>query len=419
MGFGIHRNIVVLLLCVITVSGIGLNVFWYVGAPNSTSVSTRAMITTASAVESLRDWRSCAEVAWRYFRPGIGVNHKTGINRAKLDWDASTSWDTGAYIVATIEAHRLGLVESNGTWGFKDRMNMILRHLLTRELGTNRGVSNWPYWAYYWDGRPYYNPVYLYADPSDSGRLLYALDLLRKYDSIFRSQVEEVFQRCRAAYDLLSTEVDRHLNYYGVLEAVGFTAFGYNKSHVISAFENWNGPFVTLEGQILPQVDTTAEPTLHGVLELGLGGKFFEYTRRVYEAQKARWERTGKLSGWSEGCHPEHEYVYEWMIDGGGGTWVIKKHDGTPINIERSRTLPLMYTKVAFAYLAIFSDNSYTSSLFKAVSGLEHSEYGFGEAAFENGESAIVLWETNIEGFYSQNTNQIVLSAARYALLHA
>jgi len=410
---------VVLLLCVIIVSGIGLNVFWYVGAPDSASVSTRAMITTASAVESLRDWRSCAEVAWRYFRPGIGVNPKTGINRAKLDWDASTSWDTGAYIVATIEAHRLGLVESNGTWGFKDRMNMILRHLLTRELGTNRGVSNWPYWAYYWDGRPYYNPVYLYADPSDSGRLLYALDLLRKYDSIFRSQVEEVFQRYKAAYDLLSTEVDRHLNYYGVLEAVGFTAFGYNKSHVISAFENWNGPFVTLEGQILPQVDTTAEPTLHGVLELGLGGKFFEYTRRIYEAQKARWERTGKLSGWSEGCHPEHEYVYEWIIDGGGGTWVIKKHDGTPINIERSRTLPLMYTKVAFAYLAIFSDNSYISSLFKAVSRLEHSEYGFGEATFENGESAIVLWEKNIEGFYSQNTNQIVLSAARYALLHA
>jgi hypothetical protein len=75
-----------------------------------------------------------------------------------------------------------------------------------------------------------------------------------------------------------------------------------------------------------------------------------------------------------------------------------------------------MYTKVAFAYLAIFGENPYTRSLFTAASRLSHSRYGFGEATFENGESAISLWASNLEGFYADSTNQIILAAARYAL---
>jgi hypothetical protein len=75
-----------------------------------------------------------------------------------------------------------------------------------------------------------------------------------------------------------------------------------------------------------------------------------------------------------------------------------------------------MYTKVAFAYTALFGENAYTMSLFNVASKLSHSRYGFGEAAFENGESAISLWGSNLEGFYSDSTNQIILAAARYAL---
>lgn len=403
-----------LLLVVTVIAGIGLNIFWYTGAQSAILTTTTEDGQNGARTDStLTGWASYAEIAWRYYSPGVGVNPETGISRAKLDWDALTDWNTGSYIIACIEAHRLGLIASDGTWGLRDRMDRMFRHLLNRELSVNSGTGNWPYWAYYWDGRPYYNPVYLYTDVSDSGRLLYALDLLRKHDSSFAEQAQQVFQRCKTAYDVLSTHVDQRPSYYGVLEAFGFSAFGYDESRIATVFENWGGSFVNAEGQVLPSTITTAEPTLHGILELGLTGKFSEYSKRVYEAQRSRWARTGKLSGWSEGCHPVHEYVYEWIVSGSGATWTICKHDGSKVDIE-----PLMYTKVAFAYLAIFGTNDFTTSLFTAAIRLSSDKHGFGEAAFENGQSAISLWGWNVEGFYSDSTNQIILSAARYALTH-
>lgn len=240
---------------------------------------------------------------------------------------------------------------------------------------------------------------------------MYALDILRKYDPSFSQQVQQVYQRYKTAYDVLSRRVDLRPNYYGVLEAVGFSAFGYNHLAIMNVFENWKSQFANVEGQILPETTTTAEPTLNGVLDLGLGGKFLEYTKKIYEAQKARWERTGLLSGWSEGNHPAYEYIYQWVLTERGEKWIIEKHDGTRVNTD-----PLMFTKVAFAYLAIFGENSYTRSLFNAASKLSSGKNGFGEATFENGESAISLWGWNTEGFYSENTNQITLAAARYVL---
>lgn len=151
------------------VVGVGLNIFWYTQLGGKISIRfPNVQTATTSTIAASSGWRLYAEIAWRYYSPGVGVNAQTGINRAKLDWDAITDWNSGSYIMATIDASRLGLVEANGTWGFKDRVNRMLRYLLTRSLGVNSGAGNWPYWAYYWDGTPYYNPVYLYTDVSDS-----------------------------------------------------------------------------------------------------------------------------------------------------------------------------------------------------------------------------------------------------------
>jgi len=364
---------------------------------------------TALSDSATIDWLSYARIAWKYYSPGIGVNPNTGIHRGNLAWNAITDWDTGGYIIATIDAHSLGLIPYDGLWGFRYRIEKILRYLLTRQLGVKDNIQNWPYSQYYWDGRPL-DSGGRYTDSSDSGRLLYALDLLRKYDPSFQSQIQSVFQRCKTAYDVLSTHVDARVHYYGTLDAVGFTAFGYDKSYVISAFQNWAGPYVVVEGQPLPQTETTAEPTLHGILELGLGGNFFEFSRRVYEAQKSRWASTTRLSGWSEGGYPEPGYIYEWVLTPQGERWVIIG-GGAKLSIE-----PLTYTKVAFGYLAIFGNNPYTFSLFNAAKSLQHPEYGFGEATMEDGTSAISLWKMNTGGFYSDKTNQIILAAARYAL---
>ena len=101
------------------------------------------------------DWLSYAKIAWKYYSPGIGVNPDTGIHRANLAYSAITDWDTGGHIIAVMDAHSLGLIPYDGEWGFKYRIERILQYLLTRQLGINDNIQNWPYCAYYWDGRPF------------------------------------------------------------------------------------------------------------------------------------------------------------------------------------------------------------------------------------------------------------------------
>jgi hypothetical protein len=346
-------------------------------------------------------WLDWAGKAWKYFEPGVGVNVGTGLSQAKLDWPYITDWDLGGYIVAVIHANMLGLIPYGGTWGFSYRVNLILQFLENRELGVNGNVSSWPYWAYSSVNK---SPLRgQFTNPTDHGRLLYALDMLRKYDPTTASRVSSIFQRSKSASDVMSTQVGG--GYYGYLTAQGFKAFGYDMSTVISNFENWSGAYVDVEGVSLPAMHTTMEPILHGILELRLGGKFGERAELVYKAQEARFTKTGQLTAWSEGVYaPNPTYIYEWIL-ASTRPWVITGADGSEVQVT-----PLMYAKVAFGLAAMFGENTYTSSLVAAASTLADSQYGFGEALYENGQRCMV------SGSYTDKTNQLIIAAAFYAL---
>jgi hypothetical protein len=353
-------------------------------------------------------WLTWAGIAWKYFQFGVGVHQTTGISRANLAWYATTDWDTGGYIIAIISAHKLGLISYDE---FTNRISKVLSFLKNRELTTKDGIQGWPYWAYYWHNGMPNTEGRLYTDAVDSGRLLYALDLLRKYDGRFENDVLYIFNRSKSAYDVMQAQLSPW--YYGYIAAKGFIAFGYDKSSLIYDFENWKGSFIDVYEQSLPAVKTTSEPIILGIIELGVKGNFFEFGRRVYEVQKSRWSSTGKLTGWSEGNYQNPPgYIYEWIIDPSVNppTWVIKSHDGTIMNVD-----PLMYVKVAFAYTAIYGENEYTLTLLNVAKNIYNSNYGFGEAVFENGTSAKSLWPVE-EAFYSDKTNQMILTSAVYAL---
>jgi hypothetical protein len=157
---------------------------------------------------------------------------------------------------------------------------------------------------------------------------------------------------------------------------------------------------------------TTSEPIIHGILELRIKeGSFFEFGKRVYEAQKSRWKNTGKRTGWSEGGYYKSPgYIYEWIVYNSSKIWMITTPGGDQVNID-----PLMYVKVAFAYAAIYGENEYTTSLVNAATQLANNQYGFGEATLEDGSSALPLWSQRLS-FYSDKTNQIILASALYAL---
>ena len=129
-----------------------------------------------------------------------------------------------------------------------------------------------------------------------------------------------------------------------------------------------------------------------------------------YLAQNARYSSTGSLTARSEGGYGTPAYVYEWIIypSKTSQQWII----GDALLSTTYNIQPVAYTKVAFAYLAIYGENTYTSALVNAAKNLATTQ-GFGEATFENGSSAISLLGSAPSGFYSDKTNEFVLAAGQ------
>ena len=96
-------------------------------------------------------WLRLANNAWKYYQPGVGVDSTTGLHSAGLGFNDFTDWDLGVYIQATIDANKLGILDTGGSWGADARFNKILTFLKTRQL-TSDGQ---PYcWYKSTDGTP-------------------------------------------------------------------------------------------------------------------------------------------------------------------------------------------------------------------------------------------------------------------------
>jgi len=369
----------------------------------------------AASDQANSNWLTWASVAWSYYQPGVGINPRTGLSRANLDWDYATDWDLGTNIISVILARRVGLIGDTTptAWGFRDRINRILYTLENRTLGSNNGIA-WPYWAYDWDGSGCGAYCSKFTDTADSARLLAALDMLRNFDKSYTAQVEAIYERTRAAYDEMAHEFGA--GYYEYYYAKAYEAWGYNESVSLQDFQQIkNLPTISVYGVQIPKIPTAAEPTLFVLLELDrsrVSTTYLDFAERMYETQMARYLKTGLLTAWSEGGYfSAPYYVYETIYDPTApspGTWVIT---GEGQLLNASTTPPIMYTKVAFAYLAIYGANSYTDALTRIASTLASSS-GFGEGTFEDGSKP--PWASS--SFYSDKTNELVLASSAYAL---
>src|SRR4030066_39530 len=66
-------------------------------------------------------WRNLAQNAWEYFQPGKGVDAKTGLHGASIDYPYFTDWDLGVYVQTIVDAEKLGIISSGGDWGANAR----------------------------------------------------------------------------------------------------------------------------------------------------------------------------------------------------------------------------------------------------------------------------------------------------------
>ncbi|RLG03419.1 MAG: hypothetical protein DRN54_02900, partial [Thaumarchaeota archaeon] len=193
-------------------------------------VSTPLSVThvAAQSDEDADKWLEWAKIAWSYFEPGVGLSPETGIPRASRRFIGVTDWDLGGYIIAIVCAELMGIIPKEGPLGADDRIEKVLHFLETRDLTPYRLPAR------------LYNPETL--DPkgdditnvSDSGRLLIALYILKKYRPDLAKRIDNIV--ARADYARLA---DNHAawrttaGFYKYYVAHGFKFFGFDKYYPV------------------------------------------------------------------------------------------------------------------------------------------------------------------------------------------
>jgi hypothetical protein len=138
-------------------------------------------------------------------------------------------------------------------------------------------------------------------------------------------------------------------------------------------------------------------------MELGsIDPQFDRLEKDVYEVQRQRWEREGKLTAVSEDAVSEEPWFVYNTISANGQDWVCVSVSGKAYPALKS-----VSTKAAIAWWAI-QDDSDSHRIFDVVKDLVDPSAGYYAGVFEGGR-------TNRSR--NLNTNAIVLEAILYRRL--
>ncbi|HIE15178.1 TPA: DUF3131 domain-containing protein [Candidatus Bathyarchaeota archaeon] len=352
------------------------------------------------------NWMKWARIAWNYYKPGNGVVESTGLHDAGKGFHQFTDWDLATYILAIIDAESLGILPREGEWGADYRIRKILDFLKSRPL-TPEGI---PYlWYSSITGK---NATPQHANPSDSGRLLISLYLLKKHRPDLSTEIDYIVNRNN--YRLIASDTEAWKTtgaFYAYYVALGFKLFGFGDYGPVKSALDWintleKAPKIDVDGVLLPKTGITSEPILLGALELGDPNLLY-YANLTCQAHEAHYQRTGTYVAFSEGNTglKDPSYVYEWIVSG-DKTWLIRDPRGKVATIS-----PIIFLKAAIAYHALFSTDytrelvNYLMSEFESK-GWDFSQ-GFPEGIDANGRLVSLVID---------KTNGLVLSAAKHAL---
>lgn len=357
----------------------------------------------ASTADAKVYWEEVAENAWKYFQPGTGVDPRTGLHGAVIDWPYFTDWDIGTYIQTVIDMEKLGILSRDGVWGADARIEKLVSFLENRELNND----DLPYWWYeaatgqkYGDGPP---------NVADTGRLLVALHNLRLYRPELAARINNVVYE-RTNYEQLWPSVDLlsgSTSIYDYYVASGFAGFWPARfspvaetilSNIVSA------PTVETHGVKLPLSKMLCEPILLSMFELKPDDRLQEIAKQVYLAHEARYNATGKFVAFSEGNTglDEISYTYEWVVLSDGRTWVIRDSLDSDVSISE-----IIYLKVAMGFLAIYNSEFAQNMNGYLTAHLPQPGSGYMDGIDEDGR---------VVSRITDKTNGLIISAARYAL---
>lgn len=376
------------------------------GKDRSTEVVTNSQTVNSSV------WRQVAAYSWNYFQPGVGVDSRTGLPASGDTVSYFTDWDLGVYLQAVMDAQKVGLIGSDGPWGASARIDKVLTFLETRELNG----SHYPYWFYYNDGSVNHDLSDKATEvcyTADTGRLFVALNNLISFNSSYSSRINNFVYNSngtRSNYAALvpglKAESQTSTSIYSYYVIAGFASFwpAQLKDAPAKVINNiMSAPIVrTPENISLPSSRLTEDPLLCSIFEISNNpAQLTTLAKQAYLAQEAYYNATGHFRAFGEGNTFTDAWAYEWIVYD-GNTWDIMDASGANLNIN-----PIIYTKVAFSFLALYNTTYARNMVSYIEDKMENPSNGYSNGVDELG---------TLLGATGLHTNGLILSAARYAI---
>jgi hypothetical protein len=376
------------------------------------------VVTSAQTINSTV-WLQVAANAWAFYQPTVGVDVNTGLPySAGTDYKVFTDWDLGAYIQAIIDAQKIGLIDTNGTWGSYDRLDKVLTFLETRPLNNATGYPFWFYDAVTGGNDSSIDSEQTHADGADTGRLFVALNSLKNYNSAnFAARVDNyVYNKLgnRSDYSVLvpNIKIDASSNnLYAYYIDSGFASFWPQQiGSIPSTILNnvLNSPNIMVNGVSLPNAAIINEPLLSAVFELNNSdsSRLKSLMSRVYLAHEAYYNETGIFLAPSEGGNPSGAWLYEWVVAPNGQPWQVSLFSDQTVFYNFQDFSPFAYSKVAFSFLSLYNTTFARNEVVWLEAALPVPANGYCDGVDANGNIA-----------HPVNIGQtLILDAARYAL---
>ncbi len=254
-------------------------------------------------------------------------------------------------------------------------------------------------------------------DIADTGRLLVALNNLRTYDTNLTARVNNI---------VLYGQVYNRSNYAAIVPNIKATSMSSNSIYayyVASGFASFwpaelavapgnilNNIFssgnVTIDGVLLPKAQISGDPLLCSVFELNNNDtRLMTLMNMTYSAHEAYYNSSsGKYRAFGEGPTFSTDWQWEWVVLPDGRTWTTLNDKA-----QESGIPPLIYTKIAFGFLAIYNTNYTRNMCIYLEHNMQVLTTGYGYGIDEKGSPL------NSAGSL---TNGLILGAARYYIQH-
>ena len=364
-----------------------------------------------------------AQTAWTYF--SNNTIEDTGLVNSVDGYTAATLWDTSSYMLALVSARDLGIIDTSE---FDSRLRKLLKTLakipLFEDRLPNKAYSTTTASMTTYDNQPTDRGVGWSA--IDIGRVMVPFNVLVWNNPEYTELVNEVLSgwdiaAISADAEMIGADIDDNEKTLYLQEGrLGYEEYA-AKSLALAGLDfsealNYSQYFEYVEidgvevGTDLRTPDkfdainfVVSEPYVLDGIEFGWDRYSRSLAYSVYQAQAARYKRTGKVTAVSEDNIYQAPYFVYNTVFADGKAWNAVTEAG-----EDASKFKTLSSKAAIGWYALY-DTPYTETLLKSIKNNFDADKGWYAGIYEeSGKSNKAL---------TANTNAIILESLRYIKL--